>query len=395
MVTRSIVVVTPVLPPAPGGAATYTMILARGLVRSGAVDRVILVSERHPERPAREDLEGGAIVVERRFPFRAGRARKDAWSYAAFALQQLRFLDLGALVRAHGAAAILLHASFLYQAGLVRAVLRHDRRLAGVPVVLDVRDPLAPPQLFARPGEFAAVIACAERIAADLARHPGCGDKVRLIPIPIEPITVDEATVTATLARHGLAAGGYLFNANGISRLKGIDLLIEAVTIRHAAGRRLPLVVAGRERDRDAAIERAIGQGILRSLGPVPHREVLALAKASAAVVNPSAVETPSRIAIEGLMVGARSLLPPNVPEFEPGCGAWICAGDAPGLARQIDRLLDSPGVTYGYDLAAHLPERVIPLYARLLDEIAGRRTALPAADAARAAPAAAAGRPA
>jgi glycosyltransferase involved in cell wall biosynthesis len=366
----NVLVVTPVLPPAPGGAATYTMILGRGLLLHGVAGKVVLLSEGHPQRPRRELLENGHLVMERAFPIRAGRTTKDALSYFAYAITQLLFVRLPAYVVHYDISAIIIHSSFFYHSGLAQRLVRWARRRIKIPIVLDVRDPLAPARLFATAGEFDAVIACSQRIATDLAAHPAYRDRIRFIPIPIEPIEVDEDSTTATLARYGLERGGYLFNANGISRQKGIELLIETGAELRERGSGLPIIVAGRERDLDASVASAIGQGILRSLGPIPHHDVLCLARGSAAVVNPSAIETPSRTAIEALMVGARVLLPPNVPEFEAECTDWICATEPARVATQIEQLIARPFPRYRYDLRAHHPDRVVPCYGELLAQL-------------------------
>jgi hypothetical protein len=75
-------------------------------------------------------------------------------------------------------------------------------------------------------------------------------------------------------------------------------------------------------------------------------------------------------MAIEALMVGARVLLPPNVPEFEVECSDWICASEATMLATQLERLLGGPPPHYRYDLCVHHPDRVMPRYHDLLNHL-------------------------
>jgi glycosyltransferase involved in cell wall biosynthesis len=370
---HDVLILTPSLPPAPGGGAVYTAILARGLVEHGIARRVVVVTERHPERPDVERAHDGRLVMLRLFPFRAGRAAKDLRSYLDYARQQLALRRLGALVAEHGIRTVLVHASLLHHPGLARWALRRLRRRR-VAVVLDVRDPKLPPHVLAEPGAFDAVVCCAERLARELRRRfPAYAARLHEVPIPIEPLRVEAAAVTAALARHGLEHGRYLFNANGLSVEKGLPLLLDAARGLAAAGRAVPLVVAGRERDRPDAVRAALASGALRSLGPLPHAEVLALAKGAAAVVNPSAIETPSRFSIEGLMLGAPSLLPPDVPEFARSCPELVCAGEPRALAEQIAAVLDGRLDGRGrYDVTAHHPEHVLPRYRALLDAAAG-----------------------
>jgi hypothetical protein len=145
------------------------------------------------------------------------------------------------------------------------------------------------------------------------------------------------------------------------------------VRLLHGRGLRLPLVVAGRERDAGNEIFRdAIARDELRSLGSLPHEEVLALAAGCALAVHPSAIETPSRMAIEGLVVGARSLLPRNVPEFAASCPRMVCADEPRALAEQMLRRLAAGDEERGYDISAHLPEQVIHLYRAALQPATG-----------------------
>jgi glycosyltransferase involved in cell wall biosynthesis len=367
---HDVLILTPFLPPAPGGAAVYTSILSRGLVEQEIARRVVVVSERHPERPDVEEGHAGRLVLLRLFPFRAGRPVKDLRSYLDYARQQVALRQLGGIVAEHKISTVLVHASLLYHPGLARTVLRRLKRRHRTRIVLDVRDPKLPAHLLAEPGEFDAVICCAERIVRDLgSAFPPYADRLHLVPIPIEPLAVGEDDVGRALARHGLERGGYLFNANGLSAEKSTPLLLDAVAELFRHGRRVPLAIVGRERDRDARALAAIARGELKVLGPVPHGEALALAKAAAAVINPSRIETPSRFSIEGLMLGAPSLLPPEVPEFERSCPELVCAAEPGRLARQIAAVLDgSLRGSRPYDVGEHDPARVLPRYRDALD---------------------------
>ena len=364
----NILILTPVLPPAAGGGAAYTMTLARNLIEQGLAHSVVVAAEAFPGQPALALEQGGRLVLQRMFTYRAGRPTRDLRSYVDYARQQLTFLKLGALMRRHEISTVLVHASLLYYPGTLRGVLRHLKRRFGVAVVLDVRDPKIPGHLLERPGEFDAIICCARLLADQLSAYPAYRDRLHFVPIPLEPLTIRPERIEAVLDRHGLAQGGFIFNGTGLSLAKSLDLLVEAVRLLHERGARLPLVVAGRERDGQCEIFRdAIARGELKSVGSLPQDEVLALAAGSALAVHPSAIETPSRMAIEGLMLGARSLLPRNVPEFATSCPHLVCAERPDDLARQMLERLADAGDGGCYDVAAHYPERVVPLYGAVL----------------------------
>lgn len=362
-----LLIVTPILPPAPGGGAVYTASLTEALAGQGLAEKVVVLSEAHPGQPTAAASHNGRVLLLRRLPYRAGRSERDLRSYLDYARGQLELLRIFPLVRRHAINLVLLHSSFYYNPGLIGPIVALLRRNRNLRLVLDVRDPKLPAGLFRRGLPFDAVICCAENVKTELEARPGFAGKVHFLPIPLPPSAPGEHEIAAALARHGLSPKGYLFNANGIMRAKRSDLLLEAVELLARRGLTIPLVVAGRARDWDRSAEAAQAAGRLRFLGPLPQREVLCLTAAATAVVNPSPIESPSRMSLEGLMLGAPSLLPPNVKEFEDACPTFVCRIDsAAALADQIAWLLREPAVPSGYDIAAHRPDRVAARYGQL-----------------------------
>jgi glycosyltransferase involved in cell wall biosynthesis len=368
LMPRNLLIITPVLPPAPGGGAAYTMILANGLLTQRLAERIVVVAEKHPIMPDLEVRHDGCLQLLRILPFRAGRAMRDVTSYIAYLWQQVYFWRLFRIVREHAIDTVLVHSSLLYRPNTLRTIIRWLKRRTDIRLVLDVRDPLALSALFDNHREFDRIVCCSRLLEKRMGARLDLGSKVMFIPIPIEPVARDETRIAATLARHGLRAGGYLFNGNGLSRAKSVDLLVEAVRLLHQRGYRWPLVIAGRERDMDDFFKAAVRRGELHSLGPVDHATVIDLAAAAAGVINPSRIDTPSRFSIEGLMVEAPSLLPREVPEFEMVSPKLVCAGTATDLADQITALLRGDLAPSRYDVGIHHPDRVIPLYKALFE---------------------------
>jgi glycosyltransferase involved in cell wall biosynthesis len=252
----TVVLLSPLLPPAPGGAAQYTDLLSRSLVRHEVADRVLVFSERHPETADVEYLEGGRIEYRRTYPYRAGRAQRDYLSYFNYALQNIQFLDLPRQISRVGEAALIVHSSFHLHPSSINVVLRLMRRLFGprLRLVVDVRDPKLPSGRLADLRIYDSIICCAQRIYDTIAAEPTLRSKAELIPIPFQPKALPESSIAACLQRFALERGGYFFFPNGLAREKGLDEVVSA--LRHLpADRRRPLVVAGRARDMDGIVK--------------------------------------------------------------------------------------------------------------------------------------------
>lgn len=356
-----LMLLVPTYAPAPGGCSVYARLLAEGLAARGT--RVFVFSEAFAgEAPLARGADG-RLEVMRALPCRAGASQKGIASYAAYARQQAQLLDLPRLAKARGITHALIHSSFYYNPGVIRRVV--DRLAAqGVRLMLDVRDPkLDIARLGANP-PFDWLVCCSKRVAAQLAGTP-LGARVRHIPMLFEP-DVGPIDRRSLLARHGLAERGYLFSANGLFREKSSDVLVMAARLLARQGRALPLVIAGRRRDHAPLYAKAAKAGVLRFIGPQTHRDTLALMAGAAAVINPSAVESPSRMSIEALMLGVPSLLPPDVPEFAHDGALIADANDPETLAGQIDDLIRRRPRP-AYDVSEHLPGKVLPRYEALL----------------------------
>jgi glycosyltransferase involved in cell wall biosynthesis len=385
---QGVALIMPVLAPAPGGAAQYAALLARELVGHGVAQQAVVFSERYPGTPASETLAAGRVAHRRIFPFRAGRARKDVWSYLGYALQNLQFLSLPVRLRRQPVDAVIVHASFHLHPSTIGPALGLARSLSRgrLKLIADVRDPKLEGGKLARLHAYDAVICCGERVMRELAHDPVLRGKLRLVPIPFHARRPSAALVTACLERHGLTPEGFFFFPNGLSHEKGIELAIETVSHLHQRGRTEPLIVAGKGRDSSPAIARALESGLARYLGPLANEEILALDAAAGLVINVSTVEVLPRSVLEAFAVGARALLPPGIPEFARHCPRHVApALEAAALADKILEILALPPPVYPLD--EHHPDRVMRRYRDLLSNPEPARAAAddaPAPQAAR-----------
>jgi glycosyltransferase involved in cell wall biosynthesis len=363
-----VLLLSPILPPAPGGAAQYVNLLARGLIRHEITRRVVVVSEQHPQRASVEFVCGDRIVFQRIYPYRAGRSQKDLRSYLSYLVQNFQLLMLPELVREQKIDAVIVHASFHLHVSTTALAIWRLRRLGGpgLRIIADVRDPKLPVSKLRELCAYDAVICCCERVAHHVAQERELAPKIRLIPIPFVPRRPTPQEVQASLAAYGLEAERFFFFPHGISIEKGIEQAITALQLLGDARAGMPLIVAGKARDTSPLIRSAIAQGIVRYLGTLTNEEVIALSKASRMVLNVSPIEALPRSGLEAIGAGARILLPWGIPELERLCPDYVLpALDAATIARRILEVLPLPPPDYPVE--DHHPDKLMPAYQEVL----------------------------
>jgi len=367
------VLVEPVYLPAPGGGAIQADTIARAMATSG--DDVLILSEAFPGERSHEILERGAgeASVVRLFPYRAGRARKDFWSYLTYVSANLHYLRLPSIIgRAsrrsnYSAIAILIHTSLLYKPNLLEKVLDRLRAAGNAPVVImaELQDSFYPEEKLGLLSKFDAIVTTSKGVEETIKRRaPDIADRVSRIPMPfVGPDIPSDAYVARTLAAYGLQGQRYLFNPNGLTGWKHASEMRDAIPIlRKIAGfEDVILVTAGRERDRTPADNKAEAEGYTRYLGPVSPKETLALMRGAMMTLVLSQFEAISRAAVEAIWVGGKVILP-DLAEYRETCQSHICSDvTSEGIARKIVELHDKPMPAFPFDSFSE--EVFTPLY--------------------------------
>lgn len=366
----NLLIVTPVYPPAIGGGAMYTQVLVNELLEQGLVNSVVVLTENHPDCPRGvQVLQAGRLHLVRLFPFRAGVASKDLLRYFKYGYQNLQFLLIPLMAHHYKITHIFVHSYFqnyLSSIGLAVKLSSYTRK---VKLIADIRDPKLPVTKLHRLYQYDDIICCSEGIYKHLSQNALISRKLKVIPIPISVSTPTSEDVETCKARFGLSSKKYIFNANGISKEKGIELTIEVVKRLRAQGEAVVLVVAGKKRDWNSSYEEVVNTGLLKYVGVLPNKDVLALSKGATLVINLSSVEGMPRSSLEAIAVGARVVLPPSVPEFDRSCPEDVAVSNCPiELASQALSILRQKHYHSNYDIGAHSPEKVIPKYLQLLN---------------------------
>ncbi len=358
-----VLLLTPLYPPAVGGAASHYGLLAPVLANHSAIQHVTVLTERHPALPPLEQQH--TLTIRRVLPRRISGGRRawvaHAWLYAR--TQQWFAQHLVRLVRNQRIDLLQFHTR--YRGSLFLNALRRCQR----PVVADVHDRMT--TLAPLAAQVHHLICCSEGVRAYVAAQGFPQTHTTLIPLPFVPPSPVPSTHTEAARREAhLGEEPYLLFVGDITQNKGVDVLLTAFQRWRGQHPAVQLVLAGINR-RGPRFLAAFHQPGVRYLGPLPHATVLALMQDAALVVLPSRSEGLPRTMLEALALGKRVVAPPGIPEFERLLPDYVLASvDAPTLHDQLERVWHAPAPP-SYPFEDHHPdgaaERLVDIYQSLI----------------------------
>lgn len=383
---RRLLIVSPLYLPASGGAAIYYEMLSRHLIESDQVDSVTIISEAMPGHPRREsDLDGRRTII-RALPHFSHRGKRDAITAAALAGRQAIVSLLPAAAPFIPADVVVMHGAFHIHPNFIAPSMKLGQALSGLVPKLpakiarrlggagdvpefyaDMRDALTPAKRLGALGEYDGITSCGANVSNHL-RSVGLEPQAQ-IPVPIErDVTLaaqNRSAVRDTCLADFDIPGDYLLFANGVNTTKGIDLAVELRDEMARRGRPLTLVVAGRNRETVAAVDAGIAAGHIVVLGSLPQPDILRLGLGATAVINLSPSEGVPRSTLEALDLGATTLLPAGVPEFE-GFSEIADLSSAAECADRLEALLDAESAEGLYPIERHDITNLTPQYAEM-----------------------------
>lgn len=322
-----LVIVTPIFPPATGGAATYYRLLCDALIQRQMVEHITVVTEAFPQQPASQNLNDGRLHILRIFPHRAGGTTSKARQYWLYALQNLQYLTLPRIVDTAAADVVLIHSSFHNQLNLLHMILPSLKRRARL--IADIRDHQMPRANFGQMKSYSRIVACSHSVMSHLATDPTLASNAKYIPIPQEPLTPPSAEACSIMdERTALTNKAFILFAGLIKQDKGIDLLLDAYEILRTQMSDAPdLVLVGIGKDK-ALVARANQMSGVRHLGPMNRQDLLTLLYRASLVVNLSSSEGMPRICLEAMALNRPVILPRHIPEFEQQAPDSVAASD-------------------------------------------------------------------
>lgn len=363
----NLLIVTPLFPPAVGGASTYYKLLTRELIESEGVDHVVVVTERHSEAPNRENLMGGRLTVLRLFPARAGRDRRRFIQYPQYLLQNIEYFLLPWIRRRYAIDKVLIH-SGLHNVLNTLWIAQRLLTALGTECIADVRDWQLPIRRFYQLRRYNRIICCSEHVFRHISEDPLLAEKAARVPVIQERLLRPSAErIKGVLQRLDLLGRDYLLYVGLIRKSKGVDQLLDIFAAVLAEHPGMKLVLVGNMRDEQDMKTRVAQAKGVRYAGALPREDVLALLSGCRIAVNLSPSEGMPRSSLEALALDVPTILPPNIPEFDSQCPQVVHSTLHPEeTVSKINTLLDR-GDRCNYAIASHYPEHVVPRYLEVL----------------------------
>lgn len=365
-------IVTPLYPPAIGGAATYFSMVAPGLVARPEIDHVTVLTECLPGEPS--EWTDGKLRVLRRLPTRVSVAHRS-WAARAqsYARTQWWFsAHFVALARQLSVDVIHLHTRYHGRA-LFAALQRSD-----IPVIANLHDKLTEPRSLMAVADR--LLCCADSVHQFVLRSGYPAHRCVSLPLPLDVALAPTGEGVADTRRsYGLKSAPYVLFVGDITARKGVYDLLQGYQQWHAEPP-AQLVFAGTNWEGVRFVRQVQRTPGAMYVGPVPRAEALQLMRGAEVVVMPSHSEAISYVILEAIALGTKVICPPDIPEYARYLADSVLpVVNAAAIARALDAAwnrTDSPA----YPLAAHSPDRVMSGLANLYASVISQR-ATPVAD--------------
>jgi D-inositol-3-phosphate glycosyltransferase len=179
--------------------------------------------------------------------------------------------------------------------------------------------------------------------------------KIRIVPCGVDVDLFRPILRAQARAQLGLDSGQYVLFVGRLEPLKGVDVLIDAMSILAGAGSSARLLIAGGNLDGDLAHtlrarvnEHRLNESV-RFLGAVDQKDLATYYSAADVCAMPSFYESFGMVAIEAMACGTPVVasraggLQFTVRDGETGL--LTPPGDAAALAAAIGKLLDDPAL--------------------------------------------------
>ncbi|MGC9350200.1 MAG: glycosyltransferase family 4 protein [Anaerolineae bacterium] len=353
----NILVITPLYPPAVGGAATYFGDVMPRLAALDEIDRLTVLTERLPRQPSETVV--GDLRLLRWLPRRVSGTRRRWIGHAAtYLLTQLWMAtQLPALVKREDAD--LIHFHTRYRGRLFFDALKRVE----VPVIADLRDKMTDPAPLAKVADR--LLCCGEGVQRFAVDEGFPAERTALIPIPFtSPDVPLQARSMPVRRRYGIGEVPFLLFLGDITYNKGAYDLLDAYRSWRTRHPQVDLIYAGANREGGRFREHIDRTPGVRYLGRVPHQDAFGLIRAAEIVVLPSRSEGLPRVILEALALGTKVICPPGIPEFERHLPEFVLPDVTPNsIVMTLDKVWNSQGVP-SYPLSDHSVSHVVELLA-------------------------------
>lgn len=364
-----LLILSPLFPPAVGGAASYFSDILPAVTRREDVQHVTLLTEAMPGQPSRIQL--GKLDVLRLLPTRVSLPRRPfpihALSYVRtqvwFSKQLPQLVDQ--------LQPDLLHFHTRFRGTLFyRAVGQ-----LGVPVLADLRDKLSDPRRLASTADR--LLCCAEGIQQFAIAGGFPEARIDLVPVTLRHSrALNPRALRQVLRKYDLCDVQYILFVGDITPNKGVYELLAAHDQWRKEHQDVKLVFCGINREGRRFSSSLSGRDSVIYLGHLPHQEVIALLQAAEVLVLPSRSEGLPTVVLEAVALNTKVVCPPGVPEFLTHMPDFVLPSvEISAIRDTIDAVWSSPARPR-YPLDHHRAEYVVDELMRVygrFDLCAGR----------------------
>jgi len=353
-------IITPLYPPAVGGAATYYSQIAAELVKRDEIRALTILTERYPGEPRSQ--KEGKLTILRLLPTRISRPQRAYPIHAAsFALTQAWFkTQLPGLVRNRGISLVHFHTRFA--SGLFPGTVRR----CAAPAVADLRDKLIDPAGLADYAQR--LICCCEGVYRFALNGGFPPERADLIPLSFAPPSPPSSSqIQRVRDAFGIEDGPYLLFVGDVNENKGVLSLLQAYDQWRSTHADVALVIVGVNRLGKMFQNQVDATKGAIFLGSVQRETVLALMSGAEIIVLPSRSEGLPRVILEALALDRKVIAPPNIPEFDRYIpGSVLFGTDVVTLIETLERVWNqdhAPSFSFSPYQLAHVVESVISTY--------------------------------
>lgn len=361
-----ILLLTPLYPPAIGGAATYFADIVPLLEAHPAISQLLLLTEQMPGEPKR--FSAGKLTVLRLLPTRVS-VERPYFIHAFTYLQTQLWLrhNLPRLVHKYRLDLVHFHTRYRGQ-----MTYRSLSRLP-IAVLADLRDKMSDPAALAACSQH--LLCCAQGVA-DFAAAGGYSlNRTSLIPIPfVIPALLPESAIQAAQQQVGLAERPFLLYIGDMTVNKGVYDLLDAFEQWQQTQPGVALVLAGMNRGGRLFLEQVNQVPQAHYLGHIPHAQALALMQAAEIVLLPSRSEGLPRTILEAVALGKKVLCPPNIPEFDAHLSDFVLPEvSASAIQEKLTTIWHNPAMP-NYPLAEHRVEAIVAQIVSVYQHLIGNQ---------------------
>jgi glycosyltransferase involved in cell wall biosynthesis len=362
-----ILLLTPLYPPAIGGAAIYFADIVPLLEEAPEIEQLVLLTEQMPGEP--KEATTGKLTVLRLLPTRVSRERPYP-IHALTYMQTQRWFPrkLARLVKE--CQIDLVHFHTRYRGKLAYRALAK----LPVPVLADLRDKMSDPAALARCSQH--LLCCAQGVK-DFAIGGGYPvGRLTHIPIPfVTPVPLPQTVLQAALNHFGLGERPFLFYAGDMTMNKGVFALLDAFEQWQVGHPGIDLVLAGMNREGRPFAGRVEQVPQVHFLSHIPHAQALALMQASEMVLLPSRSEGLPLTILEAVALGKKVLCPPNIPEFDTHLPDFVLPEvTIEAILASLNAIWHNPALP-GYPLDNHQVESVVARLLQVYKKMLSNRT--------------------